>query len=98
MTTDEHEHEDLPALPEMAPTDQNGGRGMTCPALIDGEVCGASMGYAHNVREYHPVRSWDGGVLWLGECNDLGDAEDENPHLWCTVGHDWVVPGKVEFE
>lgn len=88
---DEHDHDDLPQLPDTI--------AITCPAdLGGGMVCGSPMAYAHNVREFHPVRSWSAGEIVLGEATEFDAAEDEDPHLWCTAGHDWAVPDDVELQ
>jgi hypothetical protein len=96
---DEHDHDDLPVLPMVASPDRYGRIGVTCPTMLnDGTVCGEELAYAHNVREFHPVRSWSSSEIVLGEANEIDAAEEEDPHLWCTNGHDWSVPREVRFE
>lgn len=93
---DEHDHEDAPRLPAVAPPDRAGNRGMTCPFMLnDGTVCGEPMSYALNVREYHPVHGWTSEELVVGEANSYDTCEEENRHLWCRAGHDWIVPDEV---
>jgi len=87
-----HDHDvNLPALPTA--------EGSICPALLpDGSVCGQEMAFAHNVREFYPVRSWGQGSILLGSCKDIDTPDDPEPHLFCMDGHDWAVPEWLEFE
>lgn len=95
---DESDH-DLRELPKWAPPDRSGDQGLTCPFMLnDGTVCGEDMAYAHDVREYHGVRSWTTAGIVIGEANEIDALEDEDAHLWCGAGHEWVVPPKVQFE
>lgn len=93
MSTVEHDHIDPPTLP-------TGDWLPSCPAPIgdDGTACGAPLLLARNVRGFYPVRSMTVANLVIGECCDVSQAEDEDVHLFCTVGHDWAVPAEVEFE